>query len=236
MSGAGAGARVRRGTGGAHTLNPRAASGRCGRARGRPIRAAANTTMGERPTTGGADRHNFVASDQHDFRAHGGRLLVRRPQSCARRPQPGLQRERREARVLCVCDSVCSVICVNGERLRGTCAGVSCRGAWGLRPYTRRRCEASCGAGGAHFAIGLFGGWAWGTPRQMHSWWNERSRNTALPAPTHELAEPLWLQPRSSCVWPSVWPRLTWWPTAQDAPGSSGGQLAGVDPTFTLHW
>ena len=102
--------------------------------------------------------------------------------------------------MLCVCDSVFSVICVNGERLRVLRRGVSCRGAWGLRPFTAYDDQASCGAGGAHFAIGPFGGCEGQTPAQMRSWWSERWTNTALPAPTHELAACVVAAPQLVCV------------------------------------
>ena len=49
----------------------------------------------------------------------------------------------------------------------------------------------------------------------------------------HINSRPPWWQPRSSCVWPLVWLRLTWRPSAQDAPGSSDGRLAGVDHILT---
>jgi hypothetical protein len=108
-----------------HGLNPRAASGGCGRARGRPRKDRHN--FGATNTCGHANRHNFVGSDRHKIFEHVVDdclpSSVRRPQSCARRPKPGLQRKRRVARVLCVCDSMCSVICVEGGRFRSTCAG-----------------------------------------------------------------------------------------------------------------
>ncbi len=109
--------------------------------------------------------------------------------------------------------------------------GLRCRGARRLRPCTRQRCKASCGAGGSHFSFCQFGGWASDAPLQMRSWWSDRLRKKALPDPTHELAAPVVAAPELVCG--AVGVATTWWPSAQYAPGSSGGRLAGVDHTFT---
>ncbi len=137
---------------------------RCERAMRAGARAAA-----QRPPQLWGDQHGrprrlpqlWVKRSTQNFRVRGGRLLTifRAPTAELRssaqawppaqttrgagalRLRQRVQRDPREGREIQV-------------NLR---LGVRCRGAWGLRPSTRRRCKASCGAGGSHFAFCQFG-------------------------------------------------------------------------------